>query len=439
MALLEDVWAGMAAFDPVRIDMFDDYVGQLQASHCQEPGQESTNPSRTACVAAALVWRGKHPGEVRQLLDQILAAIDPLSDREGEHLLLMRVCAVALVADELRKLDALVDELISLSRQRGSVFALALALAYRTAMRARRGELAGAESDLRTVFDLGQQHELGFVLPPLLWYGVDVLIERPDVADIAALAESLQLPPDLDRTAIGAIFNEVRGRLALSRRDLAEARARFEEAAAVLGPMRLGDPNGSSWRSALALALAGEDRKEALRLVRDELDDARRLACPRPIGVALRSLGILEGGTAGLDHLREAVEVLEASYARLELARTLVALGGALRRANQRVAARDPLRAGLDLAGQCGALRLAGEARDELLATGARPRRTTLSGVEALTAAEHRVAELAGRGLSNAEIAQALFVTINTVETHLRHVFQKLSITSRRHLATSLG
>ena len=176
-----------------------------------------------------------------------------------------------------------------------------------------------------------------------------------------------------------------------------------------------------------------------LRLVRDELDDARRLACPRPIGVALRSLGILEGGTAGLDHLREAVEVLEASYARLELARTLVALGGALRRANQRVAARDPLRAGLDLAGQCGALRLAGEARDELVATGARPRRTTLSGVEALTAAEHRVAELAGRGLSNAEIAQALFVTINTVEAHLRHVFQKLSITSRRHLATSLG
>jgi DNA-binding CsgD family transcriptional regulator len=93
---------------------------------------------------------------------------------------------------------------------------------------------------------------------------------------------------------------------------------------------------------------------------------------------------------------------------------------------------------GLDLAHRCGATKLAARARTELLATGARPRRMSLSGAEALTPAERRVAELAAQGMSNPEIAQALFVTINTVEGHLRHVFQKLSISSRRRLPDAL-
>jgi len=115
------------------------------------------------------------------------------------------------------------------------------------------------------------------------------------------------------------------------------------------------------------------------------------------------------------------VEVLDVSPARLEHARALVELGAAQRRANQRTAAREPLRAGLDLAHRCGATRLAEHARAELAATGAKPRRQLSSGVEALTASERRVAEMAATGMSNPQIAQALFVTLNTVETHLRH------------------
>ena len=77
---------------------------------------------------------------------------------------------------------------------------------------------------------------------------------------------------------------------------------------------------------------------------------------------------------------------------------------------------------------------LARRARHELQSAGARPRRTALSGVEALTPAEHRVAILAADGLTNREIAEQLYVTQRTVETHLTHAFQKLDITSRSEL-----
>jgi DNA-binding CsgD family transcriptional regulator len=147
---------------------------------------------------------------------------------------------------------------------------------------------------------------------------------------------------------------------------------------------------------------------------------------------------MLGGGERGLRDLREAAELLAASGARLEHARALVELGAALRRANQRTAAREPLRSGLDLAYRSGAVRLARRARAELLSAGARPRRGVLTGLEALTASERRVAELAAAGMSNPEIAQALFVTLNTVEGHLRHAYRKLSISSRGQLPAAL-
>jgi DNA-binding CsgD family transcriptional regulator len=113
--------------------------------------------------------------------------------------------------------------------------------------------------------------------------------------------------------------------------------------------------------------------------------------------------------------------------------------GAALRRANRRVAARDHLRRAVELATICGAASLAARAERELLATGARPRRVALSGVESLTPSERRVAELAAEGPTNREIAQALFVTQRTVEVHLTSIYRKLAINSRSQLAAALG
>jgi DNA-binding NarL/FixJ family response regulator len=135
----------------------------------------------------------------------------------------------------------------------------------------------------------------------------------------------------------------------------------------------------------------------------------------------------------------EAVDVLGESPAKLEHAKARTELGAALRRANRRVAAREHLRRAVELATICGAASLAARAERELLATGARPRRVALSGVESLTPSERRVAELAAEGPTNREIAQALFVTQRTVEVHLTSIYRKLAIRSRSQLSDALG
>jgi DNA-binding NarL/FixJ family response regulator len=136
--------------------------------------------------------------------------------------------------------------------------------------------------------------------------------------------------------------------------------------------------------------------------------------------------------------LREAVAVLAGSEARLEHARALVDLGAALRRANQRTEARGRLREGVELARRVGAFRLAERANEEIAATGARPRKVLRTGLDALTASERRVAQLAADGMSNKEIAQTLFVTIKTVEVHLSNAYRKLEIGSRAQLDKAL-
>jgi DNA-binding CsgD family transcriptional regulator len=137
--------------------------------------------------------------------------------------------------------------------------------------------------------------------------------------------------------------------------------------------------------------------------------------------------------------LREAVDVLAPSPARLEHAKALVDLGAALRRTGERTASREHLRHGADLAQLCGATPLVDRARTELRASGARLRRINLTGVQALTPSEHRVAELAAGGRSNRDIAQALFVTPKTIEVHLTNAYRKLGVDGRAALAILLG
>src|SRR5262249_53682433 len=144
-------------------------------------------------------------------------------------------------------------------------------------------------------------------------------------------------------------------------------------------------------------------------------------------------------GAEGEAMLREAVEVLAGANARLEHARGLVELGAALRRGNHRSEARDVLREGVELAHRAGAPARGARGNEEPSATRARPRELVVSGVDSLTARERRVGELAAQDNSNKEIAQALFVTVKTVEVHLSSVYRKLQITSRRQLAPALA
>ena len=167
--------------------------------------------------------------------------------------------------------------------------------------------------------------------------------------------------------------------------------------------------------------------------------NTRRWGTPGSIGTALATRGVVEGGDRGAELLREAVGLLERSPARLEHARALTDLGAMLRRGGHRRDAREPLRAGFELARRCGALPLAKRAHSELGATGEKLPRFVAIGVESLTPSERRIAEMAAKGLTNRQIAQELFLTVKTIETHLHAAYDKLDIRSRRELPDALG
>ena len=213
-----------------------------------------------------------------------------------------------------------------------------------------------------------------------------------------------------------------------------------EELLVVDGWLRsLGMPSPGGWwypaRLVQALLRLGRD-DEAHAIATRWHDETISFGSPTITGMALRTLGLVE---RSLDHLEAGAALLAQSPARAEHALALVELGAALRRANRRTEAREPLREALDLAVRCGAEALGERVRAELTAAGGRPRRVLLSGPESLTPSELRVAQLAADGLSNPEIAAALYVTRKTVEKHLAAVYPKLGIGSRQELATALG
>jgi DNA-binding NarL/FixJ family response regulator len=152
-----------------------------------------------------------------------------------------------------------------------------------------------------------------------------------------------------------------------------------------------------------------------------------------------RSTSAQPGRSKGIELLGESVASLRNSPAVLECAHSLAELGAALRRDGCRSAAREPLAEALDLAARCGARRLAARVREELKATGARPRREWRTGLQALSPRELRVAELAAEGRTNREIAYELYVTLKTIEGHLARAYSKLGIERRHQLLKFFG
>jgi ATP/maltotriose-dependent transcriptional regulator MalT len=200
-------------------------------------------------------------------------------------------------------------------------------------------------------------------------------------------------------------------------------------------------PGSVAWRSSAALAhLALGEPHHARRLAEQELRDARSTGVTRIVVRDLRIIGLALGErSGGVEKLAEAAAIGASHPVRLEYVRALIDYGAALRRAGRRADAREPLRLGLDLSHRAGAALLESQARAELIATGARPRRAVVSGVESLTASQRRVAELAAGGFTTQQIAAALVVTPKTVEFHLRHIYSKLDVSSREELTSALA
>ena len=342
-------------------------------------------------------------------------------------------------AERFDAADSYLRQAVAEARATGSAITHAAAAVQRSALAYRRGDVREAQTQAAAAVDLQRRH--GWALGPAnaLAQLIDALIELGEIEQAERVLEQHEhgrhIPDDIT-------FNDLlesRGALRLAQGRTGEALADFREYGRRERDWRASNPAFSAWRSRAAIAHSAlGEHGEARRLVARELALARAFGAPRAIGIALRAHGLLEKGEAQLALLAEAVSMLERSSARLEHARALVDLGAATRRRGRRRDAREPLRRGLELADSCGAIALVERAREELDAIGDRPRRVAAGGSDALTPRESHVAQMAADGLSNPQIAQALFVSLKTVETHLGHVYRKLDIRSRAELKTTL-
>jgi DNA-binding CsgD family transcriptional regulator len=305
-------------------------------------------------------------------------------------------------------------------------------------LKLRLGELPEADAAARVALRVLQEGDFTPGLAFAATVLADVAVEAGELDEAQALIALV--PQEGWAAGVGTVLiPAARGRLRLAEGRPAEALADFETCAGMFSP----DVWGTEMRdvgyvharagAAQALLRLGE-RESACQFAQAELAEVRVFGGPRALGVAARVAGLAQGGERGIELLYESAASLRDSPALLELAHSLAELGAALRRAGQPAAAREPLAEALELAVRRGARRLAGRAREELKATGARPRSAWRTGVEALTPSELRIVRLAAEGRTNREIAHELYVTLKTVEGHLSRAYAKLGIEGRAEL-----
>jgi DNA-binding CsgD family transcriptional regulator/tetratricopeptide (TPR) repeat protein len=350
------------------------------------------------------------------------------------------VGGVLLAADRLDEAERLAEDVTRAGEESGSVLLACGALWVEANVLHRRGALADAEACYSSAVDTAAARGFTTITN---WAGSEYAIMLADRSDGPAALQVLRrlgLDGPLPDTVH---FYEARLAAGIAKVACGQVQEGIDQIRAVGGrweAIGARNPDLAPWRAHLAqaLLLAGQ-REEARTLADEHAALARGWGANRPLARALRVQALATGGPNGTALLHESVALARDSPGRLELALSLVELGAAERRANQRTAAREPLEEGLSLAHQCGARALQDRALAELLAAGARPRRPPASGRDTLTPSELRIADLAGAGQTNRQIAQRLFITQKTVETHLAHAFRKLHIDSRAQIPAALA
>jgi DNA-binding CsgD family transcriptional regulator len=389
-----------------------------------------------ACLSFRAANRGDTATTTADFARRALADGRLLHDDElGGPNFLMAVGGL-LYTDRLDEADHHLGLALEAARSQGSETAFAAASGLRCQALLRRGRLVRAEAEALAA--LAAVDVRAAMRPMLLASVLSAMLERADPTTWEAFLVEQRIDGDLGDSPDPAplLLSRARMRLALgdaraALRDLDDLRRRDERSG-------LDNPwTPSRAYRALAHLQLGE-REEAAGLAADELTRAGRWGTPSALGGALRTMASVQGGDEAIELLRAAVAALDHSPARYELACTLAELGAALRRAGRFGEARQPLRRALEIADKCGAARLARATRDELLVVGARPRRAARRGCHPLTPRERRIAQLAAEGQANRDIAQALFMTVRMVETHLSHVYAKLDVLSPDRLAAAL-
>ncbi len=396
-------------------------------------GGESLDPRLHAYLAIVAAERGEDRSVT---LLNARRALESVPATSASSTAIRHVITALAVCDELREAEALALSWLADAQRRGHLLVSALASSVNALLALLDGRLSDSLAFARQSLAPGPE----LWTPPfgVAWL-VEALAERGQLAEAEHELSERGFDGELLRTWPFALLRFCRGRARAAGGDHERALEDLLTAGELSEQLGILNPALLPWRSSAALSLLALGRSgDGAELANEELTLARRWGAPRALGIALRAVGLLDPGQGGIEQLRGAVGVLENSPAPLEHARALTDLGAALRRAGRRAEARELLRRGLDLAHRLGGHALADRARSELRVAGARPRRDALRGRDALTPSELRVARMAAEGRTNRQIAQALFVTLRTVELHLTSSYAKLGILHREQLSDAL-
>lgn len=385
-------------------------------------------------TVVGLTWHRGSAAEITAGARRALAGGRLLAAAGSDNFGFGMTLAALISADELDEARTICEAALADARARGSAFGFGLTCLFGCGIELRAGDVRECEAHARAALEVGAGT---YVLRPAVRAHLALaLTERGELDEADLTLAAVALGPHMPNATNMNFGYYARGmlRAAQGRDDDAVSDLCLFGQREVM--VKIGNP-AFPWRVEAALACWRLGRVEqADRLLADHEQAAARWGTTAAAAFGIR-------GRAGAPHvdLDERIALLERAHAlfaqspyRLEEARALRDLGVALRRTGQRRAAQRRLAEAVALAQRCGATALAIRANDDLAVLGKRPRRLQFSGVESLTASERRVALMAADGQTNAEIAQALFVTTKTVETHLGNSFIKLAIKSRREL-----
>ncbi len=341
-------------------------------------------------------------------------------------------CRMSRAAWDDESWHALSARLIELARQAGSLTALPDALQDGTALGLATGETAIATAMAREAETVAEAtanplRPYGALLVAA-WRGEEAEASRliaADTADSTVHGDGQRLTATAWATAV---LNN-----GLSRYDKALTAA--EQASADPDELGLDSWSLAELIEAAARTGAPERASGALRRLSEATSAA---ATDWALGIQSRSKALLSGVEHAERLYLEAIERLGRTRIRADLARAHLVYGEWLRRQGRRGDAREQLRTAHGMLNAMGMEGFAERARKELLATVETARKRTTETVNDLTAQEAQIARLARNGHSNSEISTQLFISPRTVESHLRKVFSKLGISSRKELRAAL-
>jgi DNA-binding CsgD family transcriptional regulator len=387
---------------------------------------------RHLVVWAAVYERSRRGGTTERLVSNLRRALASLpaspDDFTSWDVRAGLAAAIFLADDDLKGSDAVLDRLApAAARLAGVRPQLQAELNHRRAVHAlARGAFEDAVARMQTAEEFTARHGvIGYDGSHRFLRGRLAL----DQGDYALAADLLRerVGDDLVYPALAALLDGDAAQAVemLEELDLAvETGAPLRQIEVELQPHLL---------ASHAHALLG-DRERASAEARRELEIRRRYGSVSRLAEALRRAATFVPVREGVGLLEEASALAESTPSRPVLARVLASYGAALREVGRIPEAREVLSRAVDLASEMGMKRVAQRAQQELHLSGSRPRRARLTGPTSLTESQRQVASLAVQGLTNREIAERLFVTIKTVETHLMAVYRKLGIRTRDEL-----